>query len=72
MRYSAGTIHRIGQTVHHVRRAMGHVDRGMRMARAVHDAVRPHVGGNKFTQAAEKGLTSYEAVREKIKQASGQ
>ena len=71
MRYSAGTIHRIGQTIHHVRRAMGHVDRGMRVARAVHDAVRPHVGSNKITAAAEKGLTSYEAIREKIKQGTG-
>ena len=71
MRFNAGTIHRIGQTVHHVRRAMTHVDKGMRVARAVHDAVRPHVGSNKITAAAEKGLTSYEAIREKIKQGTG-
>ena len=50
---------------------MTHVDKGMRVARAVHDAVKPHVGSNKITAAAEKGLTSYEAIREKIKQGTG-
>ena len=42
------------------------------IARAVHDEVKNHVGSNKITAAAEKGLTSYEAVRERIREASGQ
>ena len=71
MRFYHG-VHRIGQTVHHIKRTIGHIDRGMRMARAVHDEVKKHAGSNKITAAAEKGLTSYEAVRERIREASGQ
>ena len=65
-------IQRIGQTAHHIKRTLGHIDRGMKMARAVHDEVKKHVGSNKIAAAAEKGLTSYEAVRERIREASGQ
>ena len=68
MRFHHG-IHRIGQTVHHVRRVIGQVDKGMRVARAVHDEVKKRVGSNKISAAAEKGLTSYEGIRQRIKEA---
>ena len=72
MRFHHGAVHQIGQTVHHIKRTIGHIDRGMKMARAVHDEVKKHAGHNNITKAAEKGLTSYEAVRERIREASGQ
>jgi len=66
------TIHRIGQTVNFVRRGIGHMDRGMHVARAMNSEVQKQFGSNKLTQAAEKGITSYENVRQRIKEASGQ
>jgi len=41
----------------------------MRIARAVHDEVKKRVGSNKISAAAEKGLTSYEGIRQRIKEA---
>lgn len=63
------TIHRIGQTVNFVRRGIGHMDRGMRVAKAVNSEIQKQIGGNSITKAAEKGITSYEAVRERIRDA---
>ena len=68
MRFHHG-VHRIGQTAHHVQRVIGQVDKGMHMARAVHDEVKNRVGSNKISAAAEKGLTSYEGIRQRIKEA---
>ncbi len=66
MRFHAA-VARIGQTAHTVRAAIGGLDQGMRVARAVHNAVKPHMP-SKIAQTAERGLSSYEAVREKIRQ----
>jgi hypothetical protein len=63
------TIHRIGQTVNFVRRGIGHMDRGMRVAKPLNSEVQKQFGGNSITKAAEKGITSYEAVRERIRDA---
>ena len=63
------TIHRIGQTVNFVRRGIGHMDRGMRVAKAMNSEIQKQFGGNSITKAAEKGITSYEQVRERIRDA---
>ena len=69
MRFHHGIGGRIGQTVHHIKRAISHVDTGMRVARAVHDEVKKHAGSNRIVAAAEKGITSYEQIRQRIKAA---
>ena len=63
------TIHRIGQTVNFVRRGIGQMDRGMRVAKVMNSEIQKQFGGNSITKAAEKGITSYEQVRERIRDA---
>ena len=63
------TIHRIGQTVNFVRRGIGHMDRGMRVAKAMNSEIQKQFGNNSISKAAEKGITSYEQVRERIRDA---
>ena len=66
------TPHRIGQLVLKGRHMISNLDRGMRTASKVFHAVKEHVpeGGNvgKIKRAAERGLSSYESVREKVRQ----
>ncbi len=70
MRFHHPGVARLGQHMATARHCLGKLDRGMRTARAVHDEVKKHVPSNKISQAAEKGLSSYEAVREKIRMGS--
>ena len=65
------TVHRIGQTVNFLRRSIGHMDRGVRVVKAVNSEVQKQFGSNSITKAAEKGTTSYEQVRQRISEAGG-
>ena len=65
------TPSRLGHYAGQARAVIGHLDHGMRIARVVHDAVkRSGVPDNKIRRAAERGLSDYEAVREKIRNAA--
>ena len=61
---------RIGTIVAHTRTFVSNVDRGIRMAHHVYKAVKDHVPDSRMKRAAEKGLSDYESVREKIRGAS--
>ena len=61
---------RIGHIVARTKNIVGHIDRGIRAAHTVYRAVAPHVPDSKIKRAAEKGLSDYESVREKIRMAS--
>ena len=60
--------HRIGQLVLKGRSMISQLDRGMRTASKVYHAVKEHVPEGKIKKAAEKGLSSYESIREKVRQ----
>ena len=62
-------IHRIGQLASSVRRGIGHVDRAIHVGSKVFHAVKDHLPPSKIKNAAEKGLSDYEAVREKVRAA---
>ncbi len=61
---------RLGHYVGQAKAMIGHLDHGMHIARVVHDAVKRSVPDNKIKRAAERGLSSYEAVREKTRNAA--
>ena len=61
---------RLGHFAGQARAFIGHLDHGMRIARVVHDAVRSSVPEGKIKRAAERGMSDYEAVREKIRAAN--
>ena len=44
------------------------LDRGIRTASKVFHSVKEHVPEGKIKRAAERGLSSYESVREKVRQ----
>ena len=62
------TPHRIGQLVLRGRSMVSQLDRGMRTASKVYHAVKEHVPEGKIKKAAERGLSTYESVREKVRQ----
>ena len=64
------TPHRIGQLVGHARHMIGNVDKGVRMTGRVFHAVKENIPDSKIKRAAERGLSEYEAVREKIRNAN--
>ena len=64
------TPHRIGQLVVKGRNMISNLDRGIRTASKVYHAVKEHVPPGKIKSAAEKGLSDYESVREKVRQAA--
>ena len=61
------TPQRLGQAVAQTRSMIGRVDRGVRIAGKVFHAVKEHLPPSKIKNAAEKGLSDYEAIREKIR-----
>ncbi len=61
---------RLGHYAGQAEALIGHLDHGMRVARVVHDAVKRSVPEGKMKRAAERGLSDYEAVREKIRNAA--
>ena len=62
--------HRVGAMVSHTKAIVGSIDRGIRTAHHVFKAVKAHVPDGKIKRAAEKGLSDYESVREKIRSAA--
>ncbi len=58
---------RIGQMANTARRVIGSVDKGIRTTNRVFQAVKQHIPDGRIKKAAEKGLSDYESVREKIR-----
>ena len=61
---------RIGNIVAHTRTVVSNIDKGIRTAHHVFKAVKQHIPDGKIKKAAEKGLSDYESVREKIRSAA--
>ena len=68
MVYHVG-VQRLGQFVGHAKTALGHVDRGIHYGSRVFQAVKPLVPEGKLKKAAKKGISDYESIREKIRNA---
>ena len=62
------TPQRIGQMASRAVHTIGRLDRGIRTAGRVFRAVKEHVPEGKIKRVAERGLSDYEAVREKVRQ----
>ena len=62
------TPHRISQLACRAKHMIGSIDRGMRTASKVYHAVKDHVPDSKLKRAAEKGISDYESIREKVRQ----
>ena len=60
-------VRRIGALVSQTRHAVSSIDRGIRTGARVFKAVKEHIPDGKIKKAAEKGISSYEAVREKVR-----
>ena len=68
------TRSRLGQSIGHAKTIIGSIDRGIRTARRIYQAVQPHVPDGKMKSIADRasqGVSSYESIREKIKSAAG-
>ena len=61
---------RLGSVLSHTKAIVGSIDRGIRTTARVYHAVKEHVPDGKIKRAAEKGLSDYESVREKIRAAT--
>ena len=61
---------RLGAMVSHAKTLAGNVDRGLRTASTVFRATNHLVPDGKLKSAAEKGLSDYESIREKIRSAA--
>jgi hypothetical protein len=57
----------IGKIIAHTRTLVSNLDRGIRTTAHVFNAVKKHLPDGKIKKAAEKGLSDYESVREKIR-----
>ena len=68
------TRSRLGQSIGHAKTIIGSIDRGIRTARRIYQAVQPHVPDGKMKSLADKaskGVSDYESIREKIRNAAG-
>ena len=68
------TRSRLGQSIGHAKVIIGSIDRGIRTARRIYQAVQPHVPDSKFKSLADKasqGVSDYESIREKVRNAAG-
>ena len=61
---------RLGSVLSHTKAIVGSIDRGIRTTARVYHAVKEHVPDGKIKRAAEKGLSDYESVWEKIRAAT--
>ncbi len=61
------TPHRIGQLACQTKHMIGSIDRGLRTTSKVYHAVKQHIPDGKIKKAAERGLSDYEAIREKVR-----
>ena len=62
------TPHSIGQMASRAVHTIGRLDRGIRTAGRVFRSVKEHVPEGKIQRAAERGISSNEAVREQVRQ----
>ena len=62
------TPHRIGQLVLRGRSMISNLDRGMRTTSKLYHAVKEHVPPGAIKNAAERGLSTSDSVREKVRQ----
>ena len=60
----------IGRIIANTRALVSNLDRGIRTTSRVFHAVKEHIPDGKIKKAAERGLSDYESVREKIRSAS--
>ena len=60
----------IGRIIANTRTFVSNIDRGIRTSGRVFNAVKKHIPDGKIKKAAERGLSDYESVREKIRFAS--
>ena len=60
----------IGRIVANTRTLVSNIDRGIRTTGRVFNAVKQHIPDGKIKKAAERGLSDYENVKEKIRSAS--
>lgn len=67
------TRSRLGQSIGHAKTIIGSIDRGIRTARRIYQAVQPHVPDGKMKSLADrasKGVSDYESIRQKIRNAA--
>ena len=67
------TRSRLGQSIGHAKTVIGSIDRGIRTARRIYQAVQPHVPDGKMKSLADKaskGVSDYESIREKVRNAA--
>jgi hypothetical protein len=62
-------IQRIGQFTSSVRHGIGRVDKAIHLGGRIFHAVKEHLPPSKLKHAAERGLSDYEAVRQKVRMA---
>ena len=60
----------IGRIIANTRALVSNLDRGIRTTSRVFHAVKQHIPDGKIKKAAERGLSDYESVREKIRSAT--
>ena len=61
--------HRLGQAVGHTKCLLTNLDKGIRTAHKVFNAVKDVAPDGKLKSAAQKGFSDYEMVREKVRNA---
>ena len=59
--------HRAGQLACKAKHAISNLDRGVRMTGKIYHAVKEHIPEGKIKKTAEKGLSNYESIREKVR-----
>ena len=67
------TRSRLGQSIGHAKTIIGSIDRGIRTARRIYQAVQPHVPDGKMKSLADKaskGVSDYESIRQKVRNAA--
>ena len=62
-------MQRIGQLAATARHFAGRADKAIHTTARIYHAVKEHIPESKIKSAAERGLSDYEAVREKIRAA---
>ena len=60
----------IGRIIANTRTLVSNIDRGIRTTSRVFHVVKEHIPDGKIKKAAERRLSDYESVREKIRSAS--
>ena len=61
------TRHRLGRAVGHTKSMLTNLDRGIRTANKVFNAVQDVVPDGKLKSAAQRGFSDYEMVRQKVR-----